>query len=446
MDNFDSDLVNLLKTQVGDSEVTDVRLLQEQEDSRMLQPDIVDRIHELSGRGFGRKRIAQELGISRNSVRRYLAGAKAGFQERLSARQLDPATLREVRDLFNTVAEGNTVVVQQELTRRGIQVDLRTLQRAVAPLRQERRALALATVRFETPPGQQIQIDFGEKFVQIAERRVKVYFMTAVLGYSRRLYCRAFLAQRQDDWLEGLDGAFQHFGGFTEQILCDNASPLVRFHDRESGRVTWNPGFEMFCKDRDLTPKACRPFRARTKGKIERGVGYVKHNAVAGRSFASFADLQRHLTSWMVQVADRRIHGTTNEQPSVRFERDEQRAMRPLSSQSLPVRTRRLRRRVSLDCFVDIDTIRYSVPYQNVREKVEVVVTQDQVEVWLRGVSIARHARCHEPHTEVRNPAHFEGLFRRRPTAPAVNCSEAPVDPVCRPLSIYAELVEGGRL
>ncbi len=273
MDKFDSDLVNLLKTQVDDSEVTAIRLLQEREDSRMLQPDVVDRIHALSRRGFGRKRIARELGISRNSVRRYLAGAKVGFQERPSARQLDAVTLREVRNLFNTVAEGNTVVVQQELTRRGIQVDLRTLQRAVAPLRQERRALALATVRFETPPGQQIQIDFGEKFVQIAERRVKVYFMTAVLGYSRRLYCRAFLAQRQDDWLEGLDGAFQHFGGFTEQILCDNASPLVRFHDRESGRVTWNPGFEMFCKDRGLTPKACRPFPAGVRAIDWRGPG-----------------------------------------------------------------------------------------------------------------------------------------------------------------------------
>jgi transposase len=438
-------VVNLLKAQVDDSEETAVRLLQEQEDSRMLQPDVVDRIHELSGRRFGKKRIARELGISRNSVRRYLAGAKAGFQERRSARHLDAATLREVQDLFNTVAEGNTVVVQQELARRGLHVDLRTLQRAVAPLRQQQKALALATVRFETPPGQQIQIDFGEKFVRIAERRVKVYFMTAVLGFSRRLYCRAFLAQRQDDWLEGLDAAFQHFGGFTEQILCDNASPLVRSHDRESGRVAWNPGFELFCKDRGLTPKACRPLRARTKGKIERGVGYVKRNAVAGRSFASFADLQLHLARWMIQVADRRIHGTTNEQPIVRFERDERPAMRPLSSQPLPVRTRRLRRRVSTDCFVDIDTIRYSVPYQNVRENVEVVVNRDQVEIWLRGTRIAQHARCYEPHTAVRNPAHFDGLFRRQPVVPTSSSSEMPLDPVCRRLEIYAELVEGGR-
>src|SRR5208337_2234913 len=86
-----------------------------------------------------------------------------------------------------TVAEGNTVVIQQELASRGIPIDLRTLQRAVATLRQEERARALATVRFETPPGQQIQIDFGEKVVPIADQPVKVYLMTAVLGYSRRL-------------------------------------------------------------------------------------------------------------------------------------------------------------------------------------------------------------------------------------------------------------------
>jgi hypothetical protein len=312
-------------------------------------------------------------------------------------------------------------------------------------LRQEERAEALATVRFETPPGQQIQIDFGEKIVQIAGQPVKVYLMTAVLGYSRRLYCRAFLAQRQDDWLEGLDGAFRHFGGLTEQILCDNASPLVVSHDRHSGAVVWNPGFEAFCRDRGLTAKACRPRRARTKGKIERGVGYVKHNALAGRSFASFAELERHLATWQLEVADRRIHGTTRERPAVRFERDERVALRPLPPRPLPVRTRRLKRRVSTDCFVDIDTIRYSVPYRHVRETVEAVVKEEEVEIWLRGTCIAKHARCCEPHTLVRNPAHFEGLFRRMADTPASAPSSPVANPVCRPLSIYAELVEGGR-
>jgi hypothetical protein len=319
------------------------------------------------------------------------------------------------------------------------------LQRAVAPLRQEQRAQALATVRFETQPGQQLQIDFGEKIVRIAGEAVKVYLMTAVLGHSRRLYCRAFLAQRQDEWLEGLEGAFRHFGGLTEQILCDNASPLVISHDSQTGEVVWNPGFAAFCRDRGLTARACRPRRARTKGKIERGVGYVKHNALAGRSFASFAELERHLAWWMVAVADQRIHGTTKERPAVVFERDERQALRPLPNRPLAVRTRRLKRRVSIDGFVDIDTVRYSVPYRHVRETVEVVVQQEHVEIFLRGTCIARHRRCHEPNTLVRIPAHFEGLFRREEKTPAPASSEVPADPVCRPLSIYAELVEGGR-
>jgi hypothetical protein len=288
-------------------------------------------------------------------------------------------------------------------------------------------------------------MDFGEKVVRIAGKRVNVYLMTAVLGYSRRLYCRAFLAERQDDWLEGLDGAFRHFGGLTEQVLCDNASPLVKSHDRESGHVVWNPGFEAFCQDRGLSPKACRPRRARTKGKIERGVGYVKHNALAGRPFPSFQELQGHLAKWMVEVADQRIHGTTRERPAVRFERDERQALRPLPTHRLAVRTRRLKRRISADCFVDIDTIRYSTPYQHVRETVEVVVHQEQVEIWLRGSCIAQHARCFEPHTWVRNPAHFEGLFRRKVEPEASTSAEVIADPVSRPLSIYTEAVEGGR-
>ena len=272
----------------------------------MLKPEVVDRIRELSGQGLGSKRIARQLGVSRNTVRRYLAGATVGFQERPAARRLDGPTLREVHRLFGTVAEGNTVVIQQELASRGIHVELRTLQRAVATLRQEERAEALATVRFETPPGQQIQIDFGEKVVRIAGQPVKVYLMTAVLGYSRRLYCRAFLAQRQDDWLEGLDGAFRHFGGLTEQILCDNASPLVISHDRQSGQVVWNPGFEAFCRDRGLDAQGLSSPSRPDQGE-DRTRRRLRQAQCPGRTIVRFLRGPADVTwlRWMVEVADR---------------------------------------------------------------------------------------------------------------------------------------------
>ena len=73
------------------------------------------------------------------------------------------------------------------------------------------------------------------------------------------------------------------------------------------------------------------------------------------------------------------------------------------------------------------------------------VVKEEEVEIWLRGTCIAKHARCREPHALVRNPAHFEGLFRREAGTPASAPSAPAANPVCRPLSIYAELVEGGR-
>ena len=117
----------------------------------------------------------------------------------------------------------------------------------------------------------------------------------------------------------------------------------------------------------------------------------------------------------------------------------------PLQARPLAVRTRRLTRRVSADCFVDIDTIRYSAPHWHVRETVEVVVQEKEVEIWLRGRCIAQHQRCFEPHTWVRDPAHFEGLFRREEKTPAPTSSEPPANLVCRPLRIYAEMVEGGR-
>ena len=126
-----------------------------------------------------------------------------------------------------------------------------------------------------------------------------------------------------------------------------------------------------FCKDWDITPKACGPYRARTKGKTESGVKYVKRNALAGRDFESFAALEKHLVEWMAE-ADARVHGTTHERPLDRFEREEKAALRPLPGRPLPRRQQRLKRKVANDALVDVDTVRYSVPHRLVRESVEV--------------------------------------------------------------------------
>jgi hypothetical protein len=297
----------------------------------------------------------------------------------------------------------------------------------------------VATVRFETKPGQQMQVDFGEKQVRLGGQLVKVFLLVAVLSFSRRLFVRAFLNQRGDDWREGVAGAFVHFGGVPLEVLGDNARPLVDKHDRQAGTVQFHPAWLEFCRDWDVTPKACGPYRARTKGKTESGVKYVKRNALAGRDFDDFGAMEKHLEQWMDE-ADERVHGTTHERPLERYEREEKAALRPLPARPVPSRQQRLKRKVANDALVDVDTVRYSVPHRLVRESVEVQVGEQQVRIFHAGKLVATHARGKEPHARVVDEAHWEGLWRPRTVEPAQESSKLAVHG--RSLEDYAAVVE----
>lgn len=424
-------------------ELQDGVLISPRQEVSVLEGELVATIRELASRGVGSKAIARTVGVARNTVRRYLRRTiPAGVQTRPKAQRLPERARAEARALYEGAAEGNAVVVHRLLRERGVDVSVRTIERAVADMREARRAAALATVRVESPPGDQLQIDFGQKRVQIGEASVRVFFLVAVLSYSRRLFVKAFLNERQDDWREGIAAAFTHFGGVPRTILGDNARALVSGRDRATGTVTFHPAYLAFCRDWDVQPRACAPYRARTKGKTEAGVKYVKRNAVAGLTFPSFGELEAHLTAWMA-IADARIHGTTHEAPRARFERDERAALRPLPVRALPRREQRLRRRVANDAFVDLDTVRYSVPHRLVRDYVDVTVDEQTVRIFHGPTLVATHARSVEPFARVIDPAHYTGLWR----APAPPKDAAPAHTLAflgRHLDEYAAVIRGG--
>lgn len=408
----------------------------------MVEAEAVRQMRDLAAKGWGAKRIARELGLARNTVRRYLrGGAEAEVQRHPSQQRLDEVRRGEAVALFEGEAEGNAVVVAQLLAARGIQASVRTVQRAVAGRRRELHAADVATVRFETAPGRQMQIDFGERRVWIAGQQVTVHFMAAVLSYSRRLFVKAFLHERQGEWLDGIASAFRHFGGVPAEVLGDNARCLVLGRNRDTQTVTFHPAYVAFCRDWDVQPRACQPYRARTKGKTESGVKYVKRNAIAGRRFDSFEHLQAHLGEWQL-AADQRIHGTTHEVPMVRFERAEAEALRPLPARPLPTHGRRLQRRVANDAFVDIDTVRYSVPHRFVRDHVEALVAADEVRIFHGRDLVAVHVRSFEPHARVIDPAHFDGLWRRPADEKVVPLAQ-PLAALGRTLDDYAAVIGG---
>jgi len=187
---------------------------------------------------------------------------------------------------------GNADVIRQELEReKGIRLSVRTVEREVRHLRRELEADARATIRFETPPGTQPQSDFGERRVSIGNENVRVYLFVAKLSYSRRLYVRPFRNERQESWFAGVEGAFRHFGGITDEVLLDDDRGLAAPHDRATGEVELKCSIAHFRQALGFRPRACAPDRSRTKGKDELGVGYVKKNAIAGRHFESWSVL-----------------------------------------------------------------------------------------------------------------------------------------------------------
>jgi transposase len=410
-------------------------------------PEDVETMRRLRGLGWGTKRIAAELGCSRNTVKRWLAlEAWQPYGRPRRQRTLDglEAWLEE---RFHRHA-GNADVVHQELAaEHGIVVSLRTVERAVSRWRRDLAAAVRATVRFETAPGRQLQIDFGERRVAIGGEPVRVHLFVATLGYSRRRYVRAFLHERQACWLAGIEGAFIHFGGLPEEVLLDNPRALVAHHDAATREVRFHERFLAFARYWGFRPRACAPYRARTKGKDERSVGYVKRNAIAGRSFASWDAFEAHLARWMREVADLRVHGTTGEVPLVRFERAEAQALRPMGGKPPFEQIRELVRRVGADCSIEIDTNAYSVPWRLIGEAVQVQIARGHVRIVHAGGEVALHAeRAGLRRQRISDPTHFAGVAgSRAPVRREAEIREPePIDAtLLRPLAEYEQLAGG---
>jgi transposase len=404
----------------------------------MLAPQEVQRMLALHAQGWGAKRISKELGCSRNTVREYLRSG--GWKPMdVSARTGVLAPHMEWLEQRLRQHKGNADVVRQELQRElGITVSLRTVQRAVASMRVTLRAQAVAHVRFETAPGLQLQVDFGSTHVQVGEEHTRIFLFVATLGYSRRTYVLLSLHERQSAWLLGLEGAFRHFGGVTHEVLIDNAKALVEEHNRQTREVKLNDRFRSFCSYWGVTPRACAPYRAQTKGKDERGVGYVKRNAIAGHTFPSLDALQAHLDRWMREVADVRIHGTTGEPPIERFERDERQALRPLPSKAPFLQVRELVRRVHTDACIELDTNRYSVPWKLIGEQVSVVVADREVQVLYAGQEVARHAQSPLRRSSVIERNHLAGIVGSQ----FVGSTRLAPPPAAAPAELQRDLVE----
>jgi transposase len=355
--------------------------------------------------------IGRRLDLDRKTVRRSLRQtAWRPYHRAVGAETLLTAHANFVHDRAPQVSYSARILYQELRASRGYTGSYETVKRAVAPLREVQMQAERALLRFETPPGQQSQIDWGQAVVPFRAGSQVVHVFVLTLGFSRRGFYYACADERLAQFLESHERAFAHFGGHTREHLYDR--PRTVCYADDTGRRVWNPTFKAFADYWGFEPRVCRPYRAQTKGKVESGVKYVKRNFLPGRTFVDVVDFQAQLDEWNATIADRRLHGTTHEPPLARFERERGQLV-SLAGQRSFQQEARVSRIVAEDYLVSLATNRYSVPFRLIGQRVEVQRRGDTVHIFHRDREVATHPVLPGSHQFRILPEHGPGASAR---------------------------------
>ncbi len=366
----------------------------------LIEERVWGAVRTLRERGLSRKEIGRQLDLDIKTVRKWLRQTWAPQRRPGRGRVLDrwEAFLRGRAPEVGF----NAAVLFRELKDQGYMGSYPSLSRYLRRWRQEHRSDETSTVRFETDPGKQSQVDWGSAWVWLAEQRIRVHVFTMVLGYSRRIFARGYLEEGLVSLLDGHTHAFEHFGGRTETILYDNPRTIVLSKDELSGTVVWNAKFKDRMDFYGVEIRLCRYFRAQTKGKVESGVKYVKRNALAGRRFDDLEQLNTWLLEWCLTVADQRVHGTTHELPAERFARSEAVALSAVDARPPAPQERMESRIVPRDGLVAVEANRYPVPLSWAGHTIRVQLLAEEIVLRRDGEDPVRHGRLPGKHQVAR--------------------------------------------
>lgn len=279
--------------------------------------------------------IAQRLGVSRRLVHHWIQTGQLDLDVStlpvVRTRVRGPVKLARyegiIRERLATYPALSAVRLFGECRAAGYTGGITQLREFVQQVRPREEPEPI--VRFETAPGLQAQVDFAEFKFPWGKR----FALLVVLGYSRLLWLKFYPRQTMLTLMRGIEEAFAYFGGVPRELLFDQLKAVIVDDERpHGGKLYENPEFLRFAAHWGFRIRACRPYRAQTKGKVERPVSYVRGNFVYGREFIGDADLDAQRRWWLDAVANVRVHGTTDESPRARFERDERRMLHALAA------------------------------------------------------------------------------------------------------------------
>lgn len=374
----------------------------------MLRGKDVNDIQELKRQGLTISQISAITGFSRPTIRKYLANPET---PRYGPRQPRPSKLDQFKPyLGERMAAGvwNATVLLREIQERGYTGQYSILKDFLRPLRKE--AAAVAVRRFETPAGHQAQLDWGELGqLETAEGRKTLYGFVFTLGHSRAVFADVAIDTKIATLLRLHEAAFTELGGVPREILYDRMKTVILGTD-ERGEIRWHPLFADFARHWGFTPRACRAYRPQTKGKVESGIGYVRKNFLCGRQANDLADLRSQMRTWVWQVANQRIHGTTHRHIFTAWQ-EERLLLLPIAGRSPYPYASEERRKVSRDAFVSYRGNRYSVPWRVAGQEVLLREVDGHLHIRRGGERLAVHLLCSSgAHQSVIIAAHHQDI------------------------------------
>ncbi|WP_374978563.1 IS21 family transposase [Mesobacillus zeae] len=307
-----------------------------------------------------------------------------------------------------------------------------------------------ATLRYETPPGKQAQVDWAYAGAYDVDGTPKdVYAFVMILGYSRMKYVEFTTDMKLETLMKCHMNAFAYFNGVPEQILYDNMKTVVLKHSPVE--IRFNRQFEDFLAYYGIVPKAFRPKRPQTKGKVERTVLYLKQNFFQRKHEPTLAALNENVRKWLDSTANRKPNQTTQEPPVQRLE-EEQKLLQPWGCKPLFPTSRWETREVTRDCFVSYLGKKYSVPFRYAGRTVKLKITLDHhIEIYDEQELIAQHPILTGKATVHVQIGHYDGLKEREQKDVNLNGLATPDSPStapashveARPLAAYALYEDG---
>lgn len=395
-------------------------------------------IHFLKRQGHSVRQIARLTGHARNTVRAIL---KAEGLRPPQTRQR-PTKLDDHYDYLRERAGTGLSAVRllAELQARGYTGGIHAVRRFLAKIEARQCAAASATVRYETGPGEQAQVDWKHvgTFRDAQDRPVTVTAFVMVLSFSRAIFVRFVTSMSLPVLIDCHLEAFAFFGGVPAAILYDNMKQ-VRLDPQR-----WNPAFLDFAAHGGFEPKTHRPYRPRTKGKVERAIQYLDQSFLLGSSFADLAELNARGLHWCRHTANTRVHATTQRRPEELLALE---LTHLAPAAQLRPYAPAVARKVSAESLVAYQGGRYSVPPEHVGARVTVASLAGKITIRAGELVIAEHAPVPKGHSQI-NPGHLQALWKQtvaRATAerhaPPPRCHVAFTQAVeQRPLSVYAEV------